>query len=82
MVPTFWDEAMMEVQGDRRPLKTLDCWLDKPFPAAMVQGQLVKIFDGTSCFSAFYCIVEIKDLLPHCSFLCYNEENTESEANP
>ena len=44
------DGAMVEVQHDRKPLKTLDCWWDKPFPAAMLQGQPVKIFDRTSCF--------------------------------
>lgn len=44
------DGAMVEVQHDRKPLKTLGCWWDKPFQAAMLQGQPVKIFDGTSCF--------------------------------
>ena len=44
------DGATIQEQRNRKPLKTLDCWLDKPFPAAMVQGQPVIIFDGTSCF--------------------------------
>ena len=44
------DGAMAEVQRNRKPLKTLDRWWDKPFPAAMVQGQPVKIFDWTICF--------------------------------
>lgn len=30
------DGAMMYGQCSRKPLKTLDRWLDKPFPAAMV----------------------------------------------
>ena len=44
------DGAMVEVQHDRKPLKTLDCWWDKPFPAAVLQGQPVKIFNRISCF--------------------------------
>lgn len=30
------DGATIQEQRGRKPLKTLDCWLDKPFPAAMV----------------------------------------------
>lgn len=44
------DGALVEVQHDRKPLKTLDCWWNKPFPAAVLQGQPVKIFDRISCF--------------------------------
>ena len=44
------DGTMVEVQHDRKPLKTLDCWWDKPFPAAVLQGQPVKIFNRISCF--------------------------------
>lgn len=46
------DGAMVEVQHDRKPLRTLDCWWDKPFPAAVLQGQPVKIFDRISCFQS------------------------------
>ena len=29
------DGATIQEQRGRKPLKTLDCWLDKPFPAAL-----------------------------------------------
>ena len=29
------DGATIQEQRGRKPLKTLDCWSDKPFPAAM-----------------------------------------------
>lgn len=42
------DGAIVNGQHGRKALQTMDYWLDKPFPAAMVQGQPIKIFDGTS----------------------------------
>ena len=46
------DGATIQEQRDQKPLRTLDCWWVKPFPVAMMQGQPVKIFDGTSCFQS------------------------------
>ena len=44
------DGATIQEQRSQKPLRILGCWLGKPAPAAFLQGQPVKIFDGTSCF--------------------------------
>ncbi len=59
------DGATIQEQRSQKPLRILGCWLGKPAPAAFLQGQPVKIFDGTSCFQFIqrervgYCIFHI-----------------------
>lgn len=45
------DGATIQEQRGRKPLKSPGRWLDRPFPAALVQGQPVKFSMGQAVFN-------------------------------